>query len=506
MDLSFHKYLHGSSAMHSEYGVVPLSISIIQHGFHDPLLKKFLGEWYLPVSIIRYDGGNGDKLDWFFSRVFFQGIQEYILEKIQQDTQLVAEIIHYSLIHGESARRLARMTYDEAMGKTLQNRKIANHLRPLVAEMQKLCAYGFLAVMSDLYYLGFSKLLEVVVGKHMRQQKIDKSPKEFVSILISPTELTRAFAYKQRLYQCAQDLDGAPTDSFGRSPCVQKIVRDFYAIHYGHRGPVLSKQEVANEIKEILAKGEVKTACQQVSHERELLIKRQTDIMQKLQFTQAEERLLAAARQFIYIKAFRLEVLFEVNAAIDAMLGQVAKRLNRELMELKYMSFTELLAYLEKGKALPDANIMAARRAFMTYTAIQTDGVEIRVGNEARKHLDQFLEAAQDIGERFSVHGSVACSGRVTGKVKIVNTKADLNKVEEGDILVAVQTTPELLPAMKKAVAFVTDVGGITSHAAIVSREMNKPCIIGTKFATEVFKDGDLVEVDALNGYVRKVK
>ena len=57
--------------------------------------------------------------------------------------------------------------------------------------------------------------------------------------------------------------------------------------------------------------------------------------------------------------------------------------------------------------------------------------------------------------------------------------------------------------AIKKAVAIVTDVGGITCHAAIVSREMKKPCVVGTKFATQVLKDGDMVEVDADKGVVR---
>ena len=67
-------------------------------------------------------------------------------------------------------------------------------------------------------------------------------------------------------------------------------------------------------------------------------------------------------------------------------------------------------------------------------------------------------------------------------------------------------TRPEMVVAMKKAGAIVTDEGGITSHAAVVSREFGIPCIIGTKKATKVFKDGDLVEVDANRGVVRRVK
>ena len=66
-------------------------------------------------------------------------------------------------------------------------------------------------------------------------------------------------------------------------------------------------------------------------------------------------------------------------------------------------------------------------------------------------------------------------------------------------------TTPEYLPAMEKAAAFVTDEGGILCHAAIVARELKKPCIVGTQYATKIFKDGDLVEVDAEKGVVRKI-
>ena len=75
----------------------------------------------------------------------------------------------------------------------------------------------------------------------------------------------------------------------------------------------------------------------------------------------------------------------------------------------------------------------------------------------------------------------------------------------QGDILVTEMTTPDFVPAMKRASAIVTDKGGITCHAAIVSRELNIPCVIGTKIATKVFKDGDVVEVNATSGVVKKV-
>jgi len=104
------------------------------------------------------------------------------------------------------------------------------------------------------------------------------------------------------------------------------------------------------------------------------------------------------------------------------------------------------------------------------------------------------------------MEGQIAFKGVVSGKVKIVNKIADIKKVKVGDILVSIATSPDVLPAMIKASAFVTDSGGITSHAAIIARELKKPCVIGTKLATKVLQDGDLVEVDAQRGIVRKIK
>ena len=77
-----------------------------------------------------------------------------------------------------------------------------------------------------------------------------------------------------------------------------------------------------------------------------------------------------------------------------------------------------------------------------------------------------------------------------------------MQKFEQGDILVASMTRPELVPAMKKAAAVITDEGGITCHAAIVSRELGIPCIIGTKIATKVLNDGDLVEIKGTHGLI----
>jgi len=103
--------------------------------------------------------------------------------------------------------------------------------------------------------------------------------------------------------------------------------------------------------------------------------------------------------------------------------------------------------------------------------------------------------------------GISACPGKVVGRVKILS-KNDLAKFKTfrtGEVLVVLSASSIFSPIIKKSSAVITDCGGTVSHAAIISREMNKPCIVGTKIATQVLKDGDKVEVDADNGVVKKI-
>ncbi|MFH0713471.1 MAG: PEP-utilizing enzyme [Candidatus Micrarchaeota archaeon] len=113
---------------------------------------------------------------------------------------------------------------------------------------------------------------------------------------------------------------------------------------------------------------------------------------------------------------------------------------------------------------------------------------------------------ACDVSSSTSLFGEVAFNGGiVTGKVRKIFSTDQLGEFTTGEVLVSPMTVPDFLPAMKKAIAIVTDEGGITCHAAIVSRELKKPCVIGTKTATRVLKNGDEVQVDSTKGIVTKL-
>jgi len=122
-----------------------------------------------------------------------------------------------------------------------------------------------------------------------------------------------------------------------------------------------------------------------------------------------------------------------------------------------------------------------------------------------KKILKKFAENEITKKQRI-IYGMTASPGLAKGRVKIILDTSELPNFKKGEILVTTMTTPNFLIAMKKSAGIVTNDGGITCHAAIVSRELGIPCIIGTKIATEVLKDGDMVEVNANHGWIRKLK
>src|SRR3990167_2517126 len=113
-------------------------------------------------------------------------------------------------------------------------------------------------------------------------------------------------------------------------------------------------------------------------------------------------------------------------------------------------------------------------------------------------------ESATLVGQppKAILEGSAASPGIISGKVKILKSPDENDKVQVGDILVAPMTPPDYAPAMKRAAAIVTDQGGQTSHAAIVSRELGVPCIVGTSRATKLLKNNQIITVDPVKGKV----
>lgn len=205
----------------------------------------------------------------------------------------------------------------------------------------------------------------------------------------------------------------------------------------------------------------------------------------------------------IWWQDFRKGYIFRANHIIDLFLKEISRRYRINFSDLHYYLVNEVSAVLEKNKKL-SAREMSMRRDYFLEILDSKKGLATIAGNEAKKLTKPFTENNHATGVKM-FKGLVVNGGFARGKVKIIFSTKDLKKMKKGDILVSSMTAPDYITGLRKAAAVVTDEGGMTCHAAIVSRELKIPGIVGTKIATQILKDGDLVEVDAINGIVKKL-
>lgn len=174
-----------------------------------------------------------------------------------------------------------------------------------------------------------------------------------------------------------------------------------------------------------------------------------------------------------------------------AILDEIAQRNIENRENLNFYLLAEITDLLNHGKKLNPEDISSRQKNGIAFTRFE----------DFKIYTNDILPLTQKKDEEI-LCGQCASQGTCTGKCKIVLAKEDADKVEQGDIMVAIGTDFDLIEAMYRSAAVITEEGGILSHASVVCREINKPCCIGVKNATRILKDGQRVTVDATRGEI----
>jgi len=207
-------------------------------------------------------------------------------------------------------------------------------------------------------------------------------------------------------------------------------------------------------------------------------------------------------KECVILRDYRDMLRQKYNLELRKFYKEVAKRLDLNIEQVATLTNKEIIKCLKNKSKF---SIKEVKRREEAYLLIQkTDNISIYSGNKAKEKALKELKI-KTLARRKTITGRVGSIGKTTGCVKIVLTNKDLSKVKEGDVLVSAMTRQDFITAIRRSSAIITDEGGITCHAAIIARELKKPCIIGTKIATKVLKDGDKVLVDADKGIVKKL-
>ena len=233
-------------------------------------------------------------------------------------------------------------------------------------------------------------------------------------------------------------------------------------------------------------------------------------LIKKLHIGEKSElfKLINIASEYAFLRTWRTDIIYGSGYRARNLFYEIARRAKADKSIIPFLTIREVIKMARLKKIPISAGELKKRKQFNASLRMKNN-FYVLSGLAWKKKL-AFLSGPAEKLPLKDFKGNIAYPGIARGRVAIVKQGTEcgesLNKIKKGDIMVAIMTFPNFIPAMEKAAAFVTDEGGILCHAAIVAREMEKPCIIATKIATQVLKDGDRVEVDANKGIVRKIR
>ena len=256
----------------------------------------------------------------------------------------------------------------------------------------------------------------------------------------------------------------------------------------------------------ILDAADVKAAIKSVMRPEQQIETRPAEKKSLLEKFSKQSRLVALAKLFADLALWhdqRKEFQVRMIAAGDAILVEISRRRqDLSVDDLMRLNYHEVVDYINEK----DLEKVLAKRKQFYFRYLKKDKLSAFDGAAAVEKKDELIVKSET--QRLTeFRGMPASAGSVRAIARVSNDPKYLAKfLKAGEILVTGQTMPDFVPAMKRASAVVTDEGGATCHAAIISRELKIPCVVGTKIATDVLKTGDLIEVDANRGIIKIIK
>ncbi|TRZ54346.1 hypothetical protein D4Q76_02530 [archaeon] len=383
----------------------------------------------------------------------------------------------------------------------LSNAKLGKLYISLDELHTELYTWGWLPNAVDMFHANFTNYLKDFLSKKIESGNVNQA---LVALTASPKKSVLQEDHESLLNVIKLKQANVPAAKFNKALEGHQN-RYFYLKHLwlGKEG-VYDKKYYLREINKFIRSGEnAKTRLYKESAALFETLEKRRALIKNLRLKKKEIDLFDVYADFAVTKLFRRAAQIYWAYKMDFIFEEIAKRLKIPIIMVRFMFPNEIKQCLENGVLdRKSRSELSARSKYCLYYAEK--GCDLVLFGKEADQIEKKIAIAptEDIRE---LEGQVACLGKAKGYAKIINSVAEMKKMRKGDILFSIATNPDIVQVMKLAAAIVTDQGGITSHAAIVSRELGTPCVIGTKIGTKVFKDGDLVEVDANKGVVRKI-
>ncbi len=458
-------------------------------------LEKTCGRNYKKILCVYH----GRDLKFYYGEKDSFAFGQHLLNLLIQSPRFGVTVNAHIREYSDKLKRAAGTISPQAL-QLLSNERLARIYVDLDRLHTTLYTWGWLPNAVDMFHNNFTGYLKSLLGEKL---PLDEVSAALVTMSVSAEKSILNQEHESLLRLAA--LKQAKHPAAGLEKAVQKHLQRFFHLKhlwFGLQG-VYTRADITKEIRKLTKSGEL--AANIVKKEevvRRQAMQEKTKLAKLLALSKKEQTLFDVYAEFAVTKAYRRDAQIYWAYKMDFIFAELSRRLKLPLIQTRYLRPEEVMHSLRERVSNTLRSDSKKRATFCIYYA--------------EKGFDQFFYGAKarawkkKVSRQYSAQikelsGQTACLGKAKGNVRIINVIADLKKMKTGDVLVSIATNPDIVPAMKKAAAIVTEQGGVTSHAAIVSRELNIPCVIGTKIATKVLKDGDKVEVDANKGLVKKL-
>ncbi len=426
---------------------------------------------------------------YYFVRREYEEEGRKLFEKVKKDSNLLASVLEKINTAAEEIFELGEK-WKGTDFSSLSDKELIRHHRLLFSFDEPLWRNGQIpnlleldnnylsehvkSILEEKYGIGRAQELFTILTTSTFESKSEKEQFDFLTLLKQ---------YK--------NLD---------SVAKQKIQAHWHMymwMTFGWAGPALSYRYFEEMFKNAIKTRShfVKEIEEKIEIKRKLL-QQQKEILNEI--LSRDRLFVVLLRKILEAKARRVDAHSLTYFLAEKMMKEIGKRVGLSINQMRIVIPSEV------PKLFKIVNVEKINDEYERVLIWFENGISKKyTGTSAEKKLKYVFDRLPETLDTEELKGQLAYPGKVKGNIKVILDIKDAKKFQEGEILVTRMTDPSYVPLMKVARAIVTDIGGITCHAAIVAREMRKPCIIGTKIATKVLKDGDMVEVDANEGVVR---
>jgi len=424
---------------------------------------------------------------------------KFVLNKIIRNPQFGKKMNNEIIKGSDKLKKYSVKLKPELLAK-LSNKELSKIYKDLDKIHTDLYSWGWLPNAVDMFQNDFTNFLKQLLRKKIDENQINQA------LMVLTVSNKKSILQKEHesflnLVYIAQ------TNYCKLKSAINNHLKKYFYLKFLWLGKdgVYDYNYYINEINKFIKSGE--RGRELLKKEEKIFeeaLRQRKKIIKKIKLSKKEVDLFDIYADFAVTKAYRRDAQIYWAYKSDFLLSELSKRFNLPKKLIYFLLPTEINGLLKNKISLKQLKKELIKRSkFMVYYTVK--GREKIITGKGAQKIANVLDK-EEKSDLKELSGQTACLGKAKGRVKIINSVTDMKKMKKGDILVSIATNPDIVTAMKMAAAIITEQGGITSHAAIVSRELRIPCVIGTKVATKVLHDGDLVEVDADKGIIKIIK